>query len=64
MAGLLRKAARASDEFYGLMAQRLLDERIRFDWRREELRQEMVQLLVRYPAGIEQMPEQKRMLTQ
>ena len=51
VAGLLRKAARASDEFYGLMAQRLLDERIRFDWRREELRQEMVQLLVRYPAA-------------
>ena len=51
VAGLLRKAARASDEFYGLLAQRLLDERIRFDWRREELRQEMVQLLVRYPAA-------------
>lgn len=51
VAGLLRKAARASDEFYGLLAQRLLDERIRFDWRREELRQEMVQLLIRYPAA-------------
>jgi soluble lytic murein transglycosylase-like protein len=50
VAGLLRKAARASDEFYGLLAQRLLDERIRFDWQREEFRQDMVSLLLRYPA--------------
>jgi soluble lytic murein transglycosylase-like protein len=50
VAGLLRKAARASDGFYGLLAQRLLDEKIRFDWGREEFRQEMAGLLLRYPA--------------
>jgi soluble lytic murein transglycosylase len=50
VAGLLRKAARASDGFYGLLAQRLLDERIRFDWGREELRQDVAGLLLRYPA--------------
>jgi soluble lytic murein transglycosylase-like protein len=50
VAGLLRKAARASDDFYGLLAQRLLDERIRFDWQREEFREDMASLLLRYPA--------------
>jgi soluble lytic murein transglycosylase-like protein len=51
VAGSLRRAARASDGFYGLLAQRLLDETIRFEWQREELRAEMVALLLRYPAA-------------
>lgn len=51
VAGLLRRAARASDEFYGLLAQRLLDETIRFEWQREELRGELAELLLRYPGA-------------
>ena len=50
VAPMLRRAARASDGFYGLLAQRLLDETISFDWRREEFRDEMAGLLLRYPT--------------
>ena len=51
VAPMLRRAARASDGFYGLLAQRLLDETISFDWRREEFRDEMAGLLRALPHG-------------
>ena len=48
---LLRRAARSSDEFYGLLAQKTLDERIDFDWHEEQLKESMLDLLIRYPAA-------------
>ena len=50
VARFLRMAARSSDEFYGLLAQKTLDERIDFDWREEQLKESMLDLLIRYPA--------------
>ncbi|MDX6750130.1 lytic transglycosylase domain-containing protein (plasmid) [Geminicoccaceae bacterium 1502E] len=48
----LRVAARASDGFYGLLAQRLLGHSIAFEWHDEErLRLRARELLVRYPAA-------------
>jgi soluble lytic murein transglycosylase-like protein len=46
----LRQAARGSDEFYGLLAQKMLDESIAFDWHEEALEDSMLELLLRYPA--------------
>jgi soluble lytic murein transglycosylase-like protein len=46
----LRQAARGSDEFYGLLAQKMLDESIEFDWQEEHLKDSMLELLLRYPA--------------
>lgn len=51
VARLLRLAARGSDEFYGLLAQKTLDERIDFDWHEEQLKASMLDLLIRYPAA-------------
>lgn len=51
VAGFLRRAARSSDEFYGLIAQRLLDETIDFDWHAEELRESGLAALLRFPAA-------------
>ncbi len=50
VARYLRTAARSSDEFYGLLAQKMLDERIDFEWHEERLEESMLDLLVRYPA--------------
>lgn len=50
VARYLRTAARNSDEFYGLLAQRMLDERIDFEWHEERLQESMLDLLIRYPA--------------
>jgi soluble lytic murein transglycosylase len=51
VARFLRVAARASDEFYGLLAQRTLDETVDFDWHEEQLKESMLELLLRYPAA-------------
>lgn len=50
VARYLRTAARSSDEFYGLLAQKTLDERIDFEWHEERLQESMLDLLIRYPA--------------
>jgi hypothetical protein len=51
VARFLRMAARGSDEFYGLLAQRTLDETVDFDWHEEQLKESMLELLLRYPAA-------------
>ncbi|HEX6015713.1 MAG TPA: hypothetical protein VFY87_28695, partial [Geminicoccaceae bacterium] len=51
VARFLRLAARGSDEFYGLLAQRTLDETVDFDWHEEQLKESMLELLLRYPAA-------------
>lgn len=51
VARYLRMAARSSDGFYGLLAQRLLDESIEFEWHQEHLKDSMLELLLRYPAA-------------
>lgn len=47
----LRIAARASDEFYGLLAQTLLGQSIRFDWHERSLRGDELQVLLVDPAS-------------
>jgi soluble lytic murein transglycosylase-like protein len=51
VARFLRLAARGSDEFYGLLAQKTLDERIDFDWHEDQLKTSMLDLLVRFLAA-------------
>lgn len=46
----LRVAARAGDEFYGLLAQTMLDGSVAFDWHEEEARSATLALTLRYPA--------------
>ncbi len=47
----LRLAASASDGFYGLLAQAVLGQPIRFDWEEQGLRDELVSLLIRFPGS-------------
>ena len=51
VADLLRRAAAASDGFYGLIAQRLMQQRLVFDWRKEEPEAGMFQLLLEHEAA-------------
>jgi soluble lytic murein transglycosylase-like protein len=51
VARFLRLAARGGDGFYGLLAQRTLDETVDFDWHEEQLKESMLELLLRYPAA-------------
>jgi soluble lytic murein transglycosylase-like protein len=51
VARYLRLAARNSDEFYGLLAQKMLDESIDFDWHEEQVKESMLETLLRYPAA-------------
>ncbi len=51
VARLLRLAAQGSDEFYGLLAQRTLDERIDLRRHEDELEGSMLDLLIRYPGA-------------
>ncbi len=50
-ARFLRLGASASDGFYGLVAQAMLGEPIRFDWEEQGLRDELVSLLIRFPGS-------------
>ena len=50
-ARFLRLSASASDGFYGLIAQAVLGETIRFDWDEQGLRDELVSLLIRFPGS-------------
>jgi soluble lytic murein transglycosylase-like protein len=49
--GFLRIAADSSDEFYGLLAQALLGDTIRFDWHEDSLNEDTLDVLMRYPAA-------------
>lgn len=49
--GFLRTAADASDEFYGLLAQAMLGDTIRFDWHEDSLKEDTLDVLMRYPAA-------------
>jgi soluble lytic murein transglycosylase-like protein len=51
VARFLRLAARSSDEFYGLLAQKMLDENIDFDWHEEQVQESMLKTLLRFPAA-------------
>ncbi|MEK0084710.1 lytic transglycosylase domain-containing protein [Benzoatithermus flavus] len=51
VARFLRLAARGSDGFYGLLAQKMLDESIDFDWHEEEVKESMLETLLRFPAA-------------
>ena len=48
---LLRRAAAASDEFYGLIAQRLLQHELAFDWRPERLDAALLALVLKHDAA-------------
>ncbi len=50
-ARFLRLSASASDGFYGLIAQAVLGQTIRFDWEEQGLRDELVSLLIRFPGS-------------
>jgi soluble lytic murein transglycosylase-like protein len=51
VARFLRIASHGSDEFYGLLAQKMLDESIDFDWHEVELKDSMLETLLRFPAA-------------
>jgi soluble lytic murein transglycosylase-like protein len=46
----LRQAAGGDDQFYALLAQRMLDESIDVDWQEERLESATLELLLRYPS--------------
>jgi soluble lytic murein transglycosylase-like protein len=47
----LRRAAKWSDEFYGLLAQSILGTPIVFDWYEEAMRDDSVALMLRFPGA-------------